>query len=163
MARMETINSNDKQLQSGEIIIKTIDQLGTGDTPIATALAIIAKEGTLDTADTVQFGNTVFLANRGVGANKNKMVGRAFNVDTGKNFLNNCLEYMEYLRKKGITHYSTSFTGSEVLKLMQLLQRIVKNNTDSRIYIATDDRDPYAREDYITYFKVGKDPIPRVS
>ena len=124
---METINSNDKQLQSGEIITKTIDQLGTGDTPIATAL------------------------------------GRAFNVDTGKNFLNNCLEYMEYLRKKGITHYSTSFTGSEVLKLMQLLQRIVKNNTDSRIYIAIDDTDPYAESDYITYFKVGKDPMPRVS
>ena len=154
---------SDKQLQSGEIITKTIDQLGTGDTSIATALAIIAKEGTLDTADTIQFGNTVFLANRGVGANKNKMVGRAFNVDTGKNYLNNCLEYMEYLRKKGITHYSTSFTGSEVLKLMQLLQRVVKNNTDSRIYIAMDDTDPYAESNYITYFKVGKNPIPRVS
>jgi len=158
MARMETINSNDKQLQSGEIITKTLDQIGAGDTPIATALAIIAKEGTLDTADTVQFGNTVFLANRGVGANKNKMVGRAFNVDTGKNYLNNCLEYMEYLRKKGITHYSTSFSGSEVLKLLQLMQRVFKNNTDSRIYIGQE-----ANDSYISYFKLCNDPIPRVS
>jgi len=158
MAQMETISSNDKELRSAEIITKALDQIGAGDTPIATALAIIAKEGTLDTADTVQFGNTVFLANRGVGANKNKMVGRAFNVDTGKNYLNNCLEYMEYLRKKDITHYSTSFSGSEVLKLLQLMQRVFKNNTDSRIYIGQE-----ANGNYVSYFKLGNDPIPRVS
>tara|TARA_R100001377_G_scaffold38757_1_gene21610 strand:- start:5526 stop:5993 length:468 start_codon:yes stop_codon:yes gene_type:complete len=155
---METTNSDDKELQSADIIVKVLDQIGVGDMSIATALAIIAKEGTLDTADTVQFGNTVFLANRGVGANKNKMVGRAFNVDTGKNYLNNCLEYMEYLRKKGITHFNTSFSGSEVLKLMQLIQRMIKKNTDSRVYIGED-----AKGDYLVYFKVGKDPIPRIA
>lgn len=155
---METISSNDKELQSAEILVKVFEQLETEETPIATALAIVAKEGTLDTADTVQFGNTVFLANRGVGANKGKMVGRAFNIDTGKNYLNNCLEYMEYLRKKGITHYSTSFSGSEVLKLMQLIQRAVNKNTDSKIYIGEDNKG-----DYLVYFKVGKDPIPRIA
>ena len=86
------------------------------------------------------------------------MVGRAFNVDTGKNYLNNCLEYMEYLRKKDITHYSTSFSGSEVLKLLQLMQRVFKNNTDSRIYIGQE-----ANGNYVSYFKLGNDPIPRVS
>ena len=106
---METISSKDRELPSGEIVVKAIEQVGTGDTPIATALAILAKEGTLETADTIQFGNTVFLANRGVGPNKNKMVGRAFNVDTGRNYLNNCLDYIEYLRKKGITHYTTAY------------------------------------------------------
>ena len=154
---METISSDDRELPTGEIVARAVDQIGTGDTPIATALAIIAKEGTLETADTVQFGNTVFLANRGVGPNKNKMIGRAFNLDTGKNYLNNCLDYAEYLRKKGITHYTTSFKGSEVLKLVQIMQRTLKMNTDSRAYIARDNK-----EGYLAYFKLGKNPIPRI-
>jgi hypothetical protein len=155
MARTETINSNDKKLPSPEIIVKTLEQIGSGDHPLATALAIIAKEGTLDTADIVQFGNTVFLANRGVGANKNKMVGRAFNVDTGKNYLSNCLEYLRYLHEKGITHYTTTFEGPEVLKLMQLLQKLVED-IDTDIYIGR-------AEDgsYIGYCRLGKDPLPK--
>lgn len=155
MARAEAINSNDKKLPTPEIIVKTLEQIGSGEHPLATALAIVAKEGTLDTADTVQFGNTVFLANRGVDANKNKMVGRAFNVDTGKNYLSNCLEYLEYLRKKGITHYTTTFEGPEVLKLMQLLQKLVKN-IDTDIYIGrTEDGS------YVVYCRLGKDPLPK--
>lgn len=157
MARMETISSSDKELSSGEIVAKAVHQVDTGDVSIDTALAVIAKESTLPTADTVQFGNTVFIANRGVGSNKNKMVGRAFNVDTGKNYLNNTLDYLEYIREKGITHYSTSFVGSEVLKLIQLVQRVVNKNTDSKVYIGEDDKG-----DYLAYFKAGSDSIPRI-
>ena len=64
---------------------------------------------------------------------------------------------MEYLRKKGITHYTTSFKGSEVLKLVQIMQRTLKMNTDSRAYIARDNK-----EGYLAYFKLGKNPIPRI-
>ena len=149
MARMETISSSDRELPSGEIIVRAVQQINAEDTP---------KESTLPTIDTVQFGNTVFLAHRGVGPNKNKMVGRAFNIDTGKNYLNNTLDYLEYIRKKGITHYSTSFTGSEVLKLTQLVQRFLNRNTDSKVYIAEDDKG-----NYLAYFLAGSDPIPRIS
>lgn len=158
MARIETINSNDKKLPSGEIIVKALTQIGTEDASMATVLATIAKEGTLSTVEAIQFGNTVFLANRGEGNNRNKMVGRAFNVDTGKNYLNNCLEYMEYLRKKGITHYNTSFNGTEVLKLVQLMQRIVTRDTDSKVYIGEDNKGGY-----LAYFLLGEEPVPRVA
>ena len=119
MARMETVNSKTRKLETPDIILMALDQLGTGDMDIATALATIAREGTLKTADTTQIGNTVFLANRGVKANKNKVVGRAFNVDTARNYINNCLDYIEYLRKKKVTHYAVMFEGSEILKLIQ--------------------------------------------
>jgi hypothetical protein len=151
----EVISSNDEQLVAPEIIRMALDQLGSGEHSIAAALATVAKEGTLEGADTAQFGNTVFLAQQGRGANKNKMVGRAFNVDTGRNYLNNCLGYLESLREKGITHYTTTFEGTEVLKLIQLLQRLVKN-IDTDIYIGqTEDND------YVAYFKFGKDPLPQ--
>jgi len=151
----ETISSNDEQIIAPEIIRMALGQIGSGGRSVATALATVAMEGTLEGADTAQFGNTVFLAQQGRGASKNKMVGRAFNVDTGRNYLNNCLEYLEYLREKGITHYSTTFEGSEVLKLLQLLQRLVKN-IDTNIYIGqTEDGD------YIAYFRFGEDPLPQ--
>ena len=152
---METTNSKTKKLEIGDIIVKALDHIGTGGMPVATALAAIAKEGTLETADMVQIGNTAFLANRGIGANKNKMVGRAFNADTARNYINNCLDYIEYLRKKDITHYSAEFEGSEQLKLLQFMQKIVKD-VDTNIYIGQ-----MEDGDYTAYFRLGSDPIPR--
>lgn len=151
----EVISSNDEQLVAPEIIRMALEQLGSKGNSVATALATVAIEGTLEGADTAQFGNTVFLAQQGRGDNKNKMVGRAFNVDTGRNYLNNCLGYLEYLQEKNITHYTTSFEGSEILKLIQVLQRLVKN-TDTSVYIGQTEDD-----DYVGYCKIGKDPLPQ--
>jgi|TARA_R110000787_G_scaffold116457_1_gene226727 hypothetical protein len=155
MAGMETVNSNNTKLPGAEIVIKTLGQIGSKQYSAEDALSIVAKESALDTADTVQFGNTVFLANRGTGDNKNKMVGRAFNVDTGKNYINNCLDYLEYLREKGITHYTTMFEGSEVLKLIQFMRRVMED-IDTDIYIAES-----ASGRYTAYFRFGNDSIPR--
>jgi hypothetical protein len=151
----DTVDSKDKQLPPAEIILMVLDQLGSGEHSLAAALATIAKEGTLEGADTVQFGNTVFLAQWGREGNDSKVVGRAFNVDTGRNYLNNCLDYLEYLQQKNVTHYTTTFEGTEVLKLVQLLQRLVKN-TDTAVYIGqTED------EDYVAYCRLGEDPLPK--
>jgi hypothetical protein len=104
-------------------------------------------------SDTVQFGNTVYLSHRGKGKNSKKMVGRAFNVDTGKNFVNNSLRYINYLQKKGITHYTTWFNGDDFLNGFRIFQRMTKGS-DTQIGIAR-------REDsgYIVYTKIGKEPI----
>lgn len=155
MARMETVNSNSEVLNTSEVIAMALEQLNSKKYTLDAAFKIIAKEA--ETADIVQFGNTVFLANEGKNGSKNKLVGRAFNVDTARNFIDNCLDYMEYLREKGITHYTTIFEGSEVLKLMQFLQRFLES-TDTNIYIGED-----ANNKYIAYVKLGNDPIPEVT
>ena len=155
MARMETVNSNSEVLNTSEVIAMALEQLNSKKYTLDAAFKIIAKEA--ETADIVQFGNTVFLANEGKNGSKNKLVGRAFNVDTARNFIDNCLDYMEYLREKGITHYTTIFEASEVLKLMQFLQRFLES-TDTNIYIGED-----ANNKYIAYVKLGNDPIPEVT
>ena len=155
MARMETVNSNSEVLNTSEVIAMALEQLNSKKYTLDAAFKIIAKEA--ETADIVQFGYTVFLANEGKNGSKNKLVGRAFNVDTARNFIDNCLDYMEYLREKGITHYTTIFEGSEVLKLMQFLQRFLES-TDTNIYIGED-----ANNKYIAYVKLGNDPIPEVT
>jgi hypothetical protein len=155
MAGMETVNSNSKKLSSTEVVIEAVKQVGGDKRPIADTLAMISKESALPTADIVQFGNTVFLGNRGKGDNKHRMLGRAFNIDTGKNYINNVLDYLEYLRRKGITYYRTAFKGSEVLKLIQFIRRVIKD-TDSDISIAQ-----VKDGSYVAYAKLGSDSIPR--
>ena len=136
---MDLVDSSVEKLPSADIIVKALQQLGSKQIPPATALAIIVKESSLETADSIQIGNTVFLGHRGKDVNSNKMVGRAFNADTGKNFINNCLKYLEYVRKKGITHYTTI------------------KNSDTNIYIGK-----RKNGTYIAFFKFDADFAPKV-
>ena len=154
MAGMRTINSKDTKLPPAEIIVMVIQQIGSKDVPPKKALAMVAKEAASEKSDTAQFGNTVFLGTRGKDTDANKMFGRAFNVDTGRNYVDNCLRYLEYLRKKGVTHYTTMFEGSEVLKVLQLIEKTFRD-TDSELYMGKNEVGSYT-----AYIKLGSDPIP---
>ena len=156
MPRMRVIDSKQELVQEGVIIALSVDQINT-KYPLATALAIVAKEGSMPSADTKQFGNTVFLSHRGKGQNQNKMVGRAFNVDIARNYISNVLMYLEYLRIRGITHYTTMFNGSEVLKLVKIIERTLEDNTDTVGFIreATN-----SDAEYMAFVKLGKQRIP---
>tara|TARA_R110000796_G_scaffold86765_2_gene187624 strand:- start:2289 stop:2765 length:477 start_codon:yes stop_codon:yes gene_type:complete len=153
---MKVIDSKQELVQEGVIIALSVDQINT-KYPLATALAIVAKEGSMPSADTKQFGNTVFLSHRGKGQNQNKMVGRAFNVDIARNYISNVLMYLEYLRIRGITHYTTMFNGSEVLKLVKIIERTLEDNTDTVGFIreATN-----SDAEYMAFVKLGKQRIP---
>ncbi len=156
---MEIVDSRQKKLEGPDILVMAAysnngASAAVGEVyPPGTALAAIAKEMSMPRSDTVQFGNTVYLSHRGEGKNSKKMVGRAFNVDTGKNFVNNSLRYINYLQKKGITHYTTWFNGDDFLNGFRVFQRMTKGS-DTQIGIAR-------REDsgYIVYTKIGKEPI----
>ena len=152
---MKTVDSKKQELTTPEVVIQAVEQLGdTEDTPIQTTLLAIAKEGSMENADTIQIGNTVFLAHRGVGDNKNKMVGRAFNIDTGRNFISNAVKYLQYLQEKNITHYSTEFEGDTLLPAMQMLQKRLKKTSDSAMYIGITEDD-----EYLVYIKLGEEPV----
>ena len=152
---METIDSKQQKLDIPEIIIRAVQQLtGAEDAPMQAALLAIAEEGGMDSADTVQIGNTVFLAHRGKGDNKNKMAGRAFNIDTGRNFIANSVEYLQYLQDKNITHYSTEFEGDRLLPAMRMLQKRLTKTEDSALYIGVTEDD-----EYLIYIKLGEEPV----
>ena len=152
---MKTVDSKKQELTTPEVVIQAVEQLGdTEDTPIQTTLLAIAKEGSMENADTIQIGNTVFLAHRGMGDNKNKMVGRAFNIDTGRNFISNAVKYLQYLQEKNITHYSTEFEGDTLLPAMQMLQKRLKKTSDSAMYIGITEDD-----EYLVYIKLGEEPV----
>tara|TARA_R100001082_G_scaffold22658_1_gene10937 strand:- start:14585 stop:15037 length:453 start_codon:yes stop_codon:yes gene_type:complete len=124
---MEMVDSKEKLLNAANIITIAAKDLGTGGIPLPSALASVAKEGTLSSADTVQVGNTVFLAHRGKGKNKNKMFGRAFNADTARNYINNLVKYFNHLKNKGITHYSAQFNGEKMRNLLNIVGQNIQD------------------------------------
>ena len=126
---MEMVDSKEKLLKTPEIVLISAQDIGTGDIPLPSALASVAKEGTLPNADTVQIGNTVFLAHRGEGKNKNKMFGRAFNADTARNYISNLVKYFNHLNNKGITHYSAQFNGERMRDLLNIVGQNIQDIT----------------------------------
>tara|TARA_R110000824_G_scaffold40125_4_gene120581 strand:+ start:2373 stop:2825 length:453 start_codon:yes stop_codon:yes gene_type:complete len=119
---MRVVNSNKEELPPASIIAMHVDGTDKRGRSTHEILMMIAKEGTLENADMVQFGNTVFLGHTGT-TSTTKMIGRAFNVDTAKNFVANGLEYIRYLQDKGITHYATQISDDKLLGVFKIVKK----------------------------------------
>ena len=150
---MQIVDSNQKQLDIHTIITMAVNNLDTGEMPIQTVLVSIVNETQRETCEVVNVGNTVFIGHRGEGKNKNKMVGRPLNVDTGRNYIKNMLKYGAYIQGQGITHYSAQFKGSELLPAMRVIHKKLQE-TDTEFAVGkTED------EAHVVYIKFGKEPL----
>ena len=105
------VDSKQEPLPAPTIISMVVSELDLGGITPAAALASIVKEMTMENADMMQSGNTVFLAHRGTGKEKDLMWGRAFNVDTAQNFIANGLRYFTHLQDMGIKRYVSEYDG----------------------------------------------------
>jgi hypothetical protein len=154
---MVIVDSNEKILPGPEIVAQTIYNMPQMKFSNEAVMAAIAAETNLPNTDIVQIGNTVFLAHRGKGPNKKKMVGRAFNVDTGRNFTVNGFKYFTYLQQKGVTHYTTFFDGPVFLNAFKIFQRRAKKQ-DTEIGIG---RLEQYEDKYVVFIKLGKEPLAK--
>ncbi len=150
---MQVVDSNEQKLTTPEIVIQTMESKTDTKNDLVNAMRLLAKEGSIENADTVQIGNTVFLAHRGKDKNKNKMVGGLFNVDTVPNFTENYIKYFQYLQNKNITHYNGRFSEDTLLPAAKMVQEQLTKADDSKMYLGTQDKD------YVVYVNIGKDPI----
>ena len=119
------VDSAEKKLSPPEIMTTAAAELDLGGVTLEAAMIGLAHEVSLPDVDLVQVGNTVFVGHRGKEGQKTKMVGRAFNVDTARNFINNYVEYLPTLRDKGITHYSIDFDGEELVPVAKAVGKRV--------------------------------------
>lgn len=148
------VNSKEKLLNGPEIIAMSATETAPNEDRTV-LLGAIAAETTRPSADLVQIGNTVFLGHRGKGKNKRKMVGRAFNVDTGRNFIVNGFKYFTYLQKNGITHYTTEFDTPVYLNAFKIFKRRA-DQLDTNIAIGQ-----YNTGGYVVFIELGKKPLTR--
>jgi len=154
---MDLTDSNEKLLPGPEIVAQSVYNQPQVKYSPDVVMNAIAAETTLPNTDIIQVGNTVFMGHTGTGKNKHKMVGRAFNADTGLNFVKNAFKYTRYLQEKGITHYSTTFTGPVFLNAFKVFQRRARG-TDTEIGIGRLKKDP---NQFVVYMRIGKEPIAK--
>ena len=151
---MELVDSNKETLNEQSIILGAIQQLQEyQNIPMATRLAMVAAEGNMKSAESKQFGNTMFLSHRGTENSNNKMAGHIFNMDVDTNFADNIRQYISYLQTQGITHYTALFE-EEYLAALQSVQNSVKN-VDTEMGIGQD-----KDAKYMAFIKPGTEPLP---
>jgi hypothetical protein len=155
---MQTVDSNQEQLPGPTIIARSVEQMppeAKPDAPLQAILLGIAQETVSKDADMVQIGNTVFVGHRGKGKNKDKMVGHAYNIDTGRNFIRNGFKYFTHLQNIGIKEYVTEFYGDVFTNAFRAFWRRAKMQ-DTKMLIAKHKHDPNKR---IVLIKLGEEPL----
>ena len=131
----DVVDSKQEPLPAPTIISMVVGQLDLdGITPEA-ALLGLAKEMSMPNVDQMQVGNTVFLGHKGKGPNKHKIVGRAFNVDTARNYIDNYIKYLKILQQKGVTHYSVDFDGETLVPVAKAIGKRLRD-TGVQAYMA---------------------------
>jgi hypothetical protein len=119
------VDSTQEPLPAPSVLSIAATELDLGGVTVEAAMLGLAHEMSLPDVDLVQVGNTVFVGHRGKKGQKTKMVGRAFNVDTARNFVNNYVKYLTVLQGKGITHYSIDFNGEELVPIAKAVGKRV--------------------------------------
>ena len=121
------VDSKQEPLSAPTILTMAAQDLDLKGVTVEAAMLGLAHELSMPDVDQVQVGNTVFVGHRGKGKAKNKMVGRAFNVDTARNFVSNYIKYLSVLQKKGITHYSIDFNGEELVPVAKAIGKKLRD------------------------------------
>ncbi len=152
---MQMVDSKQRLVEGPSIIPMAISNLGVEhfypkkELSFQQAMIATARETTLDKADTVQAGNTIFLSHK---KDKGKMVGRIFNIDTPKNFVVNMLEYISYLQKKNITNYKV-YVEEALFQALRDLENILEK-TDTNM-----DSGRLKGGEYLLDITVGKEKV----
>lgn len=102
------VDSKEQKLRGTDVIALSVRDM-TPPEMQAKVMAMIAKETTIPNTNMVQFGNTVFITH--IKEDKSKSWGRAFNVDTAKNFISNGFRFFTHLQDMGVKRYVTNYQG----------------------------------------------------
>jgi len=123
---MQIVDSKEEMLPGPSIITMVLNSAATPEMPVQYLLAATSRELTMPSADIVQAGNTVFVGHRGKGKDERKMIGMNYNADTPNNFVNNYTNYLNLLKKRGITHYVAKFKDGGQLPMYQQVRRRIE-------------------------------------
>tara|TARA_R110000744_G_scaffold86510_2_gene169054 strand:+ start:310 stop:774 length:465 start_codon:yes stop_codon:yes gene_type:complete len=148
---VQIVDSNQKKLDIHEILVIALNETVPDGLEFKKVMATILTEVQRKTCEVVKVGNTVFIGHRGEGKNKNKMAGKSFNVDTGKNEIKNILEYFAYIQGQGITHFSALFNDSDLIPSMRVVHKRLQD-TDTEFAIGRTKEDTYS-----LYVKFGEE------
>lgn len=104
---MAQFDSKERKLSIPEIVSQAMATQNTTGLPIQTVLVAFVKEASMPNTEVKQYGNTVFITH--FSKDKDLAVGRALNIDTARNFLDNGEEYFRGLVRGGTRKFVAQF------------------------------------------------------
>lgn len=117
------VDSKQEILSISEILNAAIDEQKVPKKMVtATKLAFIKESGMPDT-DVRQFGNTVFISHIKEKNGMKVAFGRPLNADTGKNFLENVEEYIQFLMDNKVNYFVSSYKDKAMDSVLNYIQR----------------------------------------
>ena len=154
---MELKDSKKEKLSYNQVLFGAITNLqGSGqipeDVPMEQAVGLILQEIGDKNVQTVQIGNTIFL---GVyNKEKNNMYVRIYNMDVGRNVIDNMYRYGAHLQKKGIQHMSAQIRSERLLPALRVIQKRLEKLDTNLEFVDLENTDGYAM-----FLKFGKEPL----
>ena len=154
---MELKDSKKEKLSYNQVLFGAITNLrGSGQIPedvtMRQAAATVLEEIGSKNVQTVQIGNSIFV---GVyNKEKDNMYVRIYNMDVGRNVIENMYQYGAYVQKRGITHMSAQIQSDRLLPALRVLQKRLEKLDTNLEFVELENRDGYAM-----FLKFGKEPL----
>jgi len=158
---VELKDSKKEKLSYNQVLFGSIVNLkSSGQIPenitMQQAVATILKEIEGKNVQTVQIGNSIF-----VGAftpEKNNMYIRLYNMDVGRNVLDNMYKYVAFLQKKGIAFASAQIRNEKLLPGLRVLKKKLEEKDTKLEVVELENIDGHAM-----FIKFGKEPLMKAA
>ena len=119
---------------------------------VATVLGEIGSKN----VQTVQIGNSLFV---GVFTpEKNNMYIRLYNIDVGRNVIDNMYRYVAFLQKKGVAFASAQIRNEKLLPGLRVLKKKLEEKDTKLEVVELENRDGHGM-----FIKFGKKPLMKAA
>ena len=158
---MELKDSKKEKLSYNQVLFGAITNLkDSGQIPenitMRQAVATVLGEIGSKNVQTVQIGNSLFV---GVFTpEKNNMYIRLYNIDVGRNVINNMYRYVAFLQKKGVAFASAQIRNEKLLPGLRVLKKKLEEKDTKLEVVELENRDGHAM-----FIKFGKEPLMKAA
>jgi len=158
---VELKDSKKDKLSYNQVLFGSIVNLkSSGQIPenitMRQAVATILKEIEGKNVQTVQIGNSIFV---GVFTpEKNNMYIRLYNMDVGRNVIDNMYKYIAFLQKKGVAFASAQIRNERLLPALRVLQKRLEKLDTNLEFVELENIDGHAM-----FIKFGKEPLMKAA
>jgi hypothetical protein len=154
---MELVDSKKEKLSYNQVLLGAINNAKSSgqipeDVSMKDAAATIIDEIQQKNVQTVQIGNTIFLGVRD--EDKSNMYVRVYNMDVGRNVIDNMYNYGAYVQKQGIKHMSAQIRNERLLPALRVLQKRLEKLDTNLEFVELENRDGHAM-----FLKFGEEPL----
>ena len=158
---MELVDSKEQKLSYNQVLLGAIENMkSSGQIPENVsrkdAAAKIVQEIGSKNVQTVQIGNSIFVGvfNR----EKNNMYIRLYNIDVGRNVIDNMYRYVAFLQKKKVAFASARIDNEKLLPGLRVLKKKLEEKDTKLEVVELENRDGHAM-----FIKFGKESLMKAA